>query len=97
MANPTTCRGLVMIYIMTNEVGKGIKLITAFEDRADFAQYADDVTACTDINILRADNITDICHKLMDAGMGFGMRQHSRISRKEAKRHVSQGVKSCGM
>ena len=61
------------------------------------AQYADDVTACTNTNILRSDNIDDICHKLMDVGMGFGMRRHSRISRKEAKRHVSQGVESCGM
>ena len=79
-----------MIYIATNEHGQGIRHVTAFDDRADFLNYASDVLAChNDWAMLRGrPSIARICEALYDNGPGFGARSHSRISRDEAQELV---------
>ena len=79
-----------MIYIATNEHGQGVRHVTAFDDRADFLAYADEVLACDNNNaMLRGrPSISRICEALYDDGPGFGSRSHSRISRDEAQELV---------
>jgi len=79
-----------MIYIATNEHGQGVRHVTAFDDRADFLAYADDVLACHNNNaMLRSKpSISRICEALYDSGPGSGSRSHSRISRAEAQELV---------
>ena len=79
-----------MIYIATNEHGQGVRHVTAFDDRADFLVYADEVLACDDASaMLRGKpSIARICEALYDGGPGSGSRSHSRISRDEAQELV---------
>lgn len=76
-----------MIYIATNEHGQGVRHVTAFDNRADFLAYADEVLACHNNNALLRGrpSIALICEALDDNGPGFGSRSHSRISREEAQ------------
>jgi hypothetical protein len=76
-----------MIYIATHEHGQGIRHVTAFDDRADFLVYADEVLACDNANaMLRGKpSIARICEALYDSGPGSGSRSHRRISRDEAQ------------
>ena len=79
-----------MIYIATNEHGRGVRHVTAFDNRADFLVYADEVLACDDASaMLRGKpSIARICEALYDSGPGSGSRSHSRISRDEAQELV---------
>ena len=76
-----------MIYIATNEHGQGGRHVTAFDDRADFLAYADEVLACDDASVMLRGkpSISRICEALYDSGPGHGSRSHSRISRDEAQ------------
>jgi len=88
-----------MIYIATNEHGRGIKHITAFDDRMDFLSYADEVLACNDSHSLiraKATPIGTICEALYDNGIGFGARDHRRVSRQDAKEYIREGAKAFG-
>tara|TARA_R100000808_G_C2116495_1_gene128949 strand:- start:47 stop:325 length:279 start_codon:yes stop_codon:yes gene_type:complete len=88
-----------MIYIATNEHGRGIKHITAFDDRMDFLRYADVVLAWYDnASLIRAKStpIDTICEALYDKGIGFGARDHRRVSRQEAKEYIREGAKAVG-
>jgi hypothetical protein len=76
-----------MIYIATEEHGRGIRHVTAFDDRLDFLAYADEVLACNDAGSMirsKSSSIQQICDALYDNGIGFGARHHRRISRNEA-------------
>ena len=76
-----------MIYIATDEHGRGIRHVTAFDDRLDFLAYADEVLACdNNQRMIRSSsvNISTICDALYGTGPGFGARHHYRISRDAA-------------
>ena len=84
-----------MIYIATDEHGKGVRHVTLFYNRLDFLNYADDVLATNARNYMirrRASSIDTICEALYDNGIGFGARHHFRVSRKDAKKHLANGV-----
>lgn len=84
-----------MIYIATDEHGKGVKHITPFDNRLDFLNYADDVLAFNGRNYMirrRASSIDTICEALYDNGIGFGARHHFRVSRKDAKKYLKNGA-----
>jgi hypothetical protein len=87
-----------MIYIATNEHGRGIRHVTAFEDRDALHSYALDAMAFhADNHLLNGSpSISAICDALDDNGPGFGSRSHHRVSRKEAGRLIRDGVKSHG-
>ena len=83
-----------MIYIATNIHGQGVRLITAFDDRRDFLNYADEVLSCNDKGqMIRAKStpINRICEALYDSGMGTGARSHRRVTRDEAIDHIKNG------
>lgn len=84
-----------MIYIRTYEAGRG-SIVTTFEDRADLRQYANAVLIDTDKYITSRDTIGDMCDKLDDQGMGFGMRHHRHISRADAIEAIRNGAKPVG-
>ena len=77
----------MVIYIATDEHGKGVRHVTPFYSRADLLSYAWKVMACKDGNykLNGRPNIDDICDALYDSGPGFGSRSHYRISAKDAK------------
>ena len=86
-----------MIYIATNEHGRGVKHITAFADRLRFLCYADEVLACDDSSqLIRAKStpIERICEALYDSGIGFGARDHHRVSRQDAQEYIRNGAKA---
>ena len=85
-----------MIYIATNITSKGVKHITAFEDKKDFNNYAQELLSCSNTNVNPADSIDTLCSKLYDTGIGYGSRFHFRVSRKEAKKYIKLGAKSSG-
>tara|TARA_R110002012_G_scaffold275260_2_gene461806 strand:+ start:379 stop:645 length:267 start_codon:yes stop_codon:yes gene_type:complete len=84
-----------MIYIATDEHGKGVRHVMLFYNRLDFLNYADDVLATNARNYMirrRASSIDTICEALYDNGIGFGARHHFRVSRKDAKKHLANGA-----
>ena len=84
-----------MIYIATDEHGKGVRHVTSFHNRLDFLNYAYEVLATNARNHMirrRASSIDTICEALDDSGIGFGARHHFRISRKDAKKYLKNGV-----
>lgn len=87
-----------MIYIATNEHGRGIRHVTGFEDRDALHSYACEVMAChSDNHLLNGrPSISAICDALYDTGPGFGARSHHRVSRKIAEQLIRDGVKSYG-
>ena len=85
-----------MIYIATDTNGRGVNLISAFADRADFWTYAAEVTASQEAVLLANDTIDDICDKLYDTGMGTGARHHYRATRAEAVKHIKDGAAASG-
>jgi hypothetical protein len=87
-----------MIYIATNEHGRGIRHVTAFEDRDALHSYALDAMAFhADNHLLNGrPSISDICDALTDNGVGFGSRSHHHVSRKDAEWLIRAGVSSHG-
>lgn len=85
-----------MIYIATDIHGRGVKHVTAFKNRADFHNYASDVLACSYETVLVKDTINDLCDKLYDSGIGFGARNHKRVSRNDAKHLIRNGAEDIG-
>jgi hypothetical protein len=85
-------RGTTMIYIATDINGRGIKHVTAFEDRAEFYGYVDEVLAFNDATPKRSDSIATLCDHLYDHGVGFGARSHHRVDVREARFLVRQGA-----
>jgi hypothetical protein len=87
-----------MIYIATNEHGRGLRHVTAFDNRDALHSYALEVMAWHADNHLLSGrpSIGTICDALCDAGVGFGSRSHHRVSRKEAALLVRSGVSSHG-
>ena len=83
-----------MIYIATNEHGRGIKHITAFSDRMDFLNYADNVLMYSDGFLAKSSKISAICEALSDMGIGFGARDHKRVNRQDAKKYIREGAKA---
>jgi uncharacterized phage-like protein YoqJ len=81
-----------MFYLATNEHGRGIRVITAFDDKRHLLNYADDVTACTDTTVNKSDTISEICEKLYDMGPGFGARNHYRVDRTDAIALIKNGA-----
>jgi|TARA_R110000824_G_scaffold26565_2_gene91107 hypothetical protein len=89
----TTLKGIdPMIYIATDTHGRGVSLISAFENKYDFWTYAAEVTAAQEAVLLESDTIDDICDKLYDTGMGTGARHHYRVTRAEAAKHIKDGA-----
>ena len=88
----TNPRGTTMIYIATDINGRGIKHVTAFEDRAEFYGYVDEVLAFNDATPKRSDSIATLCDHLYDHGVGFGARSHHRVDVREARFLVRQGA-----
>jgi hypothetical protein len=87
-----------MIYIATDEHGRGIRHVTGFHSRDALHSYALEVMAChADNHLLKgAPSLDGICDALCDAGVGFGSRSHHRVSRREAALLVRSGVNSHG-
>jgi hypothetical protein len=71
-----------MIYIATDINGRGIKHVTAFEDRAEFYGYVDEVLAFNDATPKRSDSIATLCDHLYD----------HRVDVREARFLVRQGA-----
>ncbi len=85
-----------MIYIATGSHSRGVKYITAFDNKTDLFSYACDVSSCQEAVVLTSDTIDDICVKLYDTGMGSGARHHYRVSRTDAIKHIENGAKAFG-
>lgn len=87
-----------MIYIATNEHGRGIRHVTGFANRDALHSYAFEVMAFhSDNHLLNGrPSISAICDALYDKGTGFGARSHHRVSRERAKQLIRAGVKSYG-
>jgi len=87
-----------MIYIATNEHGRGIRHVTAFDNRDALHSYALEVMAWhADSHRLNGrPSINAICDALYDAGVGHGSRSHHRVSRGEAALLVRAGVSAYG-
>lgn len=89
---------LIMIYIATDEHGRGIRHVTAFYSRDALHSYALGIMAWhADSHLLNGrPSISAICDALYDAGVGFGSRSHRRVSRREAALLIRSGVSSYG-
>tara|TARA_R100001369_G_scaffold50067_1_gene76800 strand:+ start:1003 stop:1272 length:270 start_codon:yes stop_codon:yes gene_type:complete len=85
-----------MIYIATNIAGKGVKHITAFDNKKDLVSYFDDLTACSETTVFFSDCINTLCEKMYDTGVGFGSRSHFRVARNEAKQYIKWGASAVG-
>jgi len=83
-----------MIYIATNIHGRGVRHISAFENRADLLSYACEVLAMTDSYPRNRASIDELCEALSDNGIGFGARSHRRVSRKQAIEHIRDGAQA---
>ena len=85
-----------MIYIATDEHGKGVRQVTPFYGRKDLLSYAWEVMACRDGNykLNGRPTIDDICDALYDCGPGSGARHHYRIPVREAKWFMKNRVDS---
>lgn len=87
-----------MIYIVTNEHGRGVRHVTGFDNRDALHSYAYEVMSYHSNNHLLngKPSVSAICDALDDIGPGFGARSHRRVSRKEAEQLIRAGVKSYG-
>jgi|TARA_R110000787_G_scaffold261376_2_gene366740 hypothetical protein len=85
-----------MIYIATDIHGRGVRHVTAFEDRLDLWAYADEVLSCHSVSPNRSDSIDVLCDKLYDNGIGTGARSHRRVSRMAAAMLIRGGAKASG-
>lgn len=85
-----------MIYIVTNEHGRGIRHVTGFEDRDALHSYACEVLCRYDHTPRSKATISDICDALDDNGIGYGARSHHRVSYREARLLVRNGVQPYG-
>ena len=81
-----------MFYIATEIHGRGIRYITAFDNRSHLWRYAAECGVSTYGEPLRADSIAELCHKLRDHGPGLGSRSHHRVSRRNAERFIKNGA-----
>jgi hypothetical protein len=81
------------IYVATDIHGRGVRHITAFDTKAELFSYAWNEKARSGVNLPKAKhNIDDILHCLYDSGIGFGARNHYRVSRREAHRLARAGA-----
>lgn len=87
-----------MIYVGTEIHGRGFRHVIAYDDMADLkksaALWLDRRDEASEIK--SRSTIDDLCHALRDAGIGFGSRSHSRISRREAFKLKRDGVEAIG-
>lgn len=84
-----------MIYIATSIHGRGIRHVTAFDNRADFFNYVNKVVerAMLGERFPRVSySIDRLCDCLYDRGVGFGSRSHRRVSRRDAYQLVRDGA-----
>ena len=81
----------MMLYIATDIHGKGVRYISAFENRYDFMCYATRY-AWGDRRVYKSDTIATICDKLYDKAVGYGSRDHYRVNRQEARALIRNGV-----
>lgn len=83
-----------MIYIATDIHGQGVKHVTAFDDLADLHTYACETMAFHNDNwkLQGRPTIGDICEALYDTGIGIGARSHYRVSYRQAKEFVRNGL-----
>jgi len=84
------------IYIYTNVHGQGVHnhIVSDFDGRKGLLAYAHEVTAMTDVCINNSMTIDEICEALQDKGVGggCGARSHSRVSRRETEKLITQGA-----
>ena len=84
------------IYIYTNVHGQGVHnhIVSDFNGRAGLLEYAYNETAMTGTSINNRMTIDEICDALQDKGVGggCGARSHSRVSRRETEKLITQGA-----
>jgi len=82
------------IYIYTVVHGQGVHnhIVSDWNGRNGFLEYAYDATDMTDVSIINSMTIDEICDALQDKGVGIFARSHSRVSRREAEKLIRQGA-----
>jgi len=84
-----------MIYIATDIHGRGVRHVTAFDDRTDFFKYVQEVHERRSNGEdwpRQSYSIDRLCDCLYDRGIGFGSRSHRRVSRRDAHKFTRNGA-----